>query len=357
MLSYALLPSGQAGGASCCTSIGTISPGKNAVNSRVSTSSTECFPLRDIAFRTQVVILRLRLKRVRSREGEPESPARVRNFMADWVVPENRTQPVSRGAELKTQMESPIESPIAAWWLTQASWMVRFQNGPLILIDPWWRDLFAGDRWGKLLGEFPLEPEEHPEPDLVLCTHWHDDHICPESIPRLAAHFPKLRFVVPNRSVDLLTGWGIDQNRIITMMGSDSIVIDDIQIHAIPAAHEELDINEHGAWYLSYVVKYNASTVLHMGDSRPYRGWHEAFQNVSEHYDLVFACINGNDNLRHDEAVDLAKILNPKLIVPMHYGMDPGNTVDPQIFVDEITQRLPEQAFVIPDVGGTILID
>ncbi|MFL2947091.1 MAG: MBL fold metallo-hydrolase, partial [Candidatus Poseidoniales archaeon] len=129
--------------------------------------------------------------------------------MADWVVPESRTQPVNRGGALRAEMESPIDSRIAAWWLTQASWMVRFQNGPLILIDPWWRDLFAGDRWGKLLGEFPLEPEEHPEPDLILCTHWHDDHICPESIPRLAAHFPSVKFVVPNRSVNLLTEWDI----------------------------------------------------------------------------------------------------------------------------------------------------
>ena len=277
--------------------------------------------------------------------------------MADWVVPESRTQPVNRGGALRAEMESPIDSRIAAWWLTQASWMVRFQNGPLILIDPWWRDLFAGDRWGKLLGEFPLEPEEHPEPDLILCTHWHDDHICPESIPRLAAHFPSVKFVVPNRSVNLLTEWDISEDRIIPMMGSDSTTVDGIEIHAVPAAHEELDITEDGAWYLGYVLKFNESTVLHMGDSRPYPGWHSAFQNAANHYDLIFACINGNDNLRHDEAVDLAMVLEPKLIVPMHYGMDPGNTVDPQIFADEISDRYPTQSYVIPEVGGQILID
>lgn len=304
-----------------------------------------------------VVILRLRLKRMRPCEGEPEGHVPLRKGMADWVVPESRTQPVNRGVALRTEMESTIESRIAAWWLTQASWMVRFQNGPLVLIDPWWRDLFAGDRWGKLLGEFPLEPEEHPEPDLILCTHWHDDHICPESIPRLASHFPSVKFVVPNRSVDMLTGWGISVDRIIPMMGSDSTTVGGLQIHAIPAAHEELDITEDGAWYLGYVLNYKDSIVLHMGDSRPYPGWHSAFQNAANHYDLVFACINGNDNLRHDEAVELAMVLQPKLIVPMHYGMDPGNTVDPQIFVDEINRQSPGQGFVIPEVGARILID
>ena len=301
--------------------------------------------------------MRLRLKRVHPREGEPEGPAPVPINMADWAIPETRTQPVCRGADLRAEMETQIESSIAAWWLTQASWMVRFRDGPLILIDPWWRDLFAGDRWGKLLGEFPLQPEEYPEPDLVLCTHWHDDHICPESIPRLAAHFPELRFVVPNRSVDMLTGWGIELNRIIPMMGLDSINIDGIEIHAVPAAHEELDINENGALYLGYVINFGQSNVLHMGDSRPYPGWHAAYQKISKDYDLVFACINGNDNLRHDEAVDLALALNPKMIVPMHYGMDPGNTVDPEIFVNEIMQRAPNQRHVIPEVGGRVIID
>lgn len=323
----------------------------------VSTNNAVRLACRDIGQATRGFDLRLRLKRVYPCESEPEGQSPVREVMADWVVPTTRTQPVNRGSTLREEMESPIEAPLAAWWLTQASWMVRFQNGPLVLIDPWWRDLFAGDRWGKLLGEFPLEPEEHPEPDLVLCTHWHDDHICPESIPRLANHFPNLRFVVPNRSIDLFTEWGISENRIIPMMGSDSTIIDGIEIHAVPAAHEELDINENGAWYLGYVLRYSDSTVLHMGDSRPYPGWHDAFLGISDKYDLVFACINGNDNLRHDEAVDLALALNPKLIVPMHYGMDPGNTVDPKIFADDIRRRAPEQSFVIPEVGGLIVID
>ena len=58
-----------------------------------------------------------------------------------------------------------------------------------------------------------------------------------------------------------------------------------------------------------------------------------------------------------DEAVDLALVLNSRMNVPMHYGMDPGNTVNPQIFVDEIQDRAPEQSYVIPEVGGRILID
>jgi L-ascorbate metabolism protein UlaG (beta-lactamase superfamily) len=38
----------------------------------------------------------------------------------------------------------------------------------------------------------------------------------------------------------------------------------------------------------------------------------------------------------------------------MHYGMDPGNTVEPEIFVEEIEQRAPSQSFIIAKVGEKI---
>jgi hypothetical protein len=34
--------------------------------------------------------------------------------------------------------------------------------------------------------------------------------------------------------------------------------------------------------------------------------------------------------------------------------MDPGNTVDPQIFVDEMTSRLPDKQYLVAEVGQCI---
>ena len=73
----------------------------------------------------------------------------------DWVVPEKRTKPVLSGEQLRNEVENAHlgRGEVAVWWLTQASWLVKFRK-TTILIDPWWRDLDAGDSWGKLLGEF-----------------------------------------------------------------------------------------------------------------------------------------------------------------------------------------------------------
>ena len=130
---------------------------------------------------------------------------------------------------------------MAVWWLTQASWLVKFRT-TTILIDPWWRDLDAGDSWGKLLGEFPLTPEQHPKVDFIFCTHWHDDHICPVALPRLAKAQPHAKFIAPIRSRQMLIDMGIPRGRIHSMRGNDSGQLNHgLSFFAIPAAHEELD--------------------------------------------------------------------------------------------------------------------
>jgi L-ascorbate 6-phosphate lactonase len=284
----------------------------------------------------------------------------------EWPVPDERVKPVLSGSALRDEIEEwqVPEDSVTVWWLTQASWIAKFPNDLLFLIDPWWRDLEAGDRWGKLLGEFPMTPEEHPEPDVILCTHWHDDHICPVSLPRLAAAFEGVPFIVPNRSVEMLVEMGIEEERIIGMFGDDMLEDEDPEfghaIAAVPAAHEALDLTEDGSLYLGYIIEAAGVTLFHMGDSQPHAEWqqmvHQTTLDLTGKLDLALLCINGNDNLRHDQAADLVDFLGETLggVIPMHYGMDPGNTVDPEIFTDEIESRGIETPYLVAKAGQRI---
>ena len=286
----------------------------------------------------------------------------------DWVVPDERTSPHMKGEELRLTIENTNiqRGETGICWLTQASWLVKFRNCT-ILIDPWWRDLDAGDRWGKLLGEFPLSPEEFPPIDYIFCTHWHDDHICPTSLPLLAKQFPSAKFITPLRSNQMLIDMGIPKGRIRSMHGNDSGQLSGrLSFFAIPAAHEELDVDDRGAHlYLGYLIHCDGTTIFHMGDSRPYPGWEENIEKAARllnvegeaTIDVAFLCINGNDNLRHDEAVDLAEKMDFGMSIPMHYGMDPGNTVNPQIFVDEMESRSYEIPYLVADPGEFFLIE
>ena len=162
---------------------------------------------------------------------------------------------------------------------------------------------------------------------------------------------------------------GIPRGRIHSMHGNDSGQLNGgLTFFAVPAAHEELDVDERGAHtYLGFMIRCDGTTIFHMGDSRPYPGWTANLQRAARllcvegggdaPIDVAFLCINGNDNLRHDEAVDLATILDIGLTIPMHYGMDPGNTVDPQIFVDEVENRGIDIPYLVANPGEMILLD
>ena len=278
--------------------------------------------------------------------------------MSGWVVPEKRTQPKLRDEELRNQIQNTEvnNGEVGLWWLTQASWLVKFETCT-IAIDPWWRDIHAGDVWGKLLGEYPLKPHDFPVPDYVFCTHWHDDHLCPITIPEIARTFADTKFIVPSRSVDLLVEWGIEPNRIIPTNGHRTDSVGGLRFKAIPAAHMELDFDEDGnSWYVGYVIECDGICIYHMGDGQPWPGWHtaidQASKTLSDGLDIALLCINGNDNLSHIQAVDVIEKVMPKAAIPMHYGMDPNNTVDPQIFVEELKHRLPNYPCHIPVHGG-----
>mgnify|MGYP002630815503 FL=1 len=287
-----------------------------------------------------------------------------------WVVPEHRTVPDMAGEELRQAIEEAAveRGEVAVCWLTQASWLVKFRTCT-VLIDPWWRDLEAGDQWGKLLGEFPLAPDEFPHIDYIFCTHWHDDHICPTTLPKLAKRFPAAKFVVPLRSRKMIIEMGIPRGRIHSMHGNDSGQLSKgLSFFSIPAAHEEIDVDDRGAHtYLGFLIRCDGTTVFHMGDSRPYPNWVSNIQRAARllcvedageaPIDIAMLCINGNDNLRHDEACDLAEILDVGLAIPMHYGMDPGNTVDPQIFVDEVESRGDKIPYMIATPGEIVIMD
>ncbi|GEM_PF-512234 len=286
-----------------------------------------------------------------------------------------RNQPFMRSEELSAQIEEfqPKHGGAGLWWLTQASWFVKFPSCSVV-IDPWWRDLFAGDMWAKLIGEFPLAPEEYPAPDYVFCTHWHDDHICPETLPRMAKAFANTKFIIPSRSVDLLLSWGIEAERIISSNGHRQQSIGPLSFKAIPAAHMELDFDEDGcSWYVGYVLECDGVSLYHMGDGKPWPGWHTAItkavnslsakegsrsnEGESAQLDIALLCINGNDNLSHIEAVDLITVVKPKVAIPMHYGMDPDNTVDPLIYHKELSKRLPDFPCTIPQVGRALFFE
>ncbi len=84
-------------------------------------------------------------------------------------------------------------------------------------------------------------------------------------------------------------------------------------------------ITEDGATNVIYLFDYDGLTVAHLGDMAnvPSRAQIEALEEV----DVLLVPVGGGNSLNAAQASELVSMLEPKIVVPMHY-QTPGLTVD-----------------------------
>src|SRR3954453_22736054 len=78
---------------------------------------------------------------------------------------------------------SPGRGQGAFWWMGQHTFIVK-AGGTVIYIDPFFAD------WPSRQTPSLLTPDEAELADLVLVTHGHGDHLCPESLRGLVDASP-----------------------------------------------------------------------------------------------------------------------------------------------------------------------
>jgi L-ascorbate metabolism protein UlaG (beta-lactamase superfamily) len=271
------------------------------------------------------------------------------------------------GNSLKHSLLQPLLTPdsVALWWLGQAGFAVRYSN-TLIFIDPYLSDFLAKKYKGKefphhRMMEPPILPAEVKELDLVLCTHRHSDHLDPETVPILAKNNRDSLVIVPRADEEWGISVGIPDNQIRTLNAGERFSLaDEITIEAIPAAHEDLKINEKGEHcYLGYIVTLGHIWIYHSGDCTPYPGLEQQLQD--RHIDSALFPINGRDEYRRSrnimgnftlvEAVDLCKRIGISIMIGHHFGMFDFNTIDVEEAERELQRICGDMRYFLARVG------
>jgi L-ascorbate metabolism protein UlaG (beta-lactamase superfamily) len=118
--------------------------------------------------------------------------------------------------------------------------------------------------------------------------------------------------------------------------------VEQFEVHAVPAAHEDIDKDNDGrCLYLGYVIKIGPWQIYHSGDTVSYDGIVERLRTFR--IDVALLPINGSaperrvaGNLDGIGAARLAKAIGTKLVIPCHYDMFEFKTADPyEQFVPE----------------------
>jgi L-ascorbate metabolism protein UlaG (beta-lactamase superfamily) len=160
-------------------------------------------------------------------------------------------------------------------------------------------------------------------------------------LPILAAN-PQARLVVPRANeVFTVERLGGQRERLVPVDAGETVSVGAVRIHAVAAAHNEVERDEHG-WsrFLSYVVEVAGVTVFHSGDTLLHDGLVASVRPLAPR--IVLVPINGNKperrvagNMNGTEAATFARAVGAALAVPHHFDLFEFNTESPELFEAE----------------------
>ncbi len=236
------------------------------------------------------------------------------------------------------------DSRLHLWWLGQSGYLVRWQ-GRHLLIDPYLSDSLTRkyadtDKPHVRMMERVITPARLDFIDVVTSSHNHTDHLDGETVVPLLRANPGLTVVVPEANLEFAADrFGVAPERLTGVDAGAHVEAAGFRCNAVPAAHEELDVDERGRHpYLGYVIEAGPWTMYHSGDTLRYDGMAERLRAWD--IDIAILPINGRDpkrgvagNLSGAQAAELGRDIGAEIVIPCHYEMFEFNTVSPDEFV------------------------
>jgi len=160
---------------------------------------------------------------------------------------------------------------------------------------------------GRVIYLDPFEiPDDSDKADLILASHGHYDHCSGEDIERLRKD--NTIIIAPESAAGKLTG----DVRIVKE--GDILDFDDIKIEAVPAYNIGKSFHPKGQG-TGFILEAEGTRIYHAGDTDhiPEMG---DFGRIT----MALLPVSGTYTMTAEEAAEAARIINPEIAVPMHWG-------------------------------------
>ncbi|MCC7450086.1 MAG: MBL fold metallo-hydrolase [Anaerolineae bacterium] len=256
-------------------------------------------------------------------------------------------EPTQSGSALLNDITSTQLAPgaVAIWWLGQSGYAIK-TAATLFYIDLYLSEhlttKYANTNNPHIrMTVAPLRGSDITNAHWLFASHKHSDHLDPGTMPLVFAASPEAKLVLPTAIIDTAVERGLDRARLIPTRGDETLQAGPFTVHSIPSAHETLEYTEESGYpYLGFVIQVDGLTLYHSGDTLVYDGLAERLRQHA--IDIAFLPINGTSerlhqlkvagNMNAQEAVDLAKRVGARLVIPHHYDMFTFNTADVRVF-------------------------
>ena len=173
----------------------------------------------------------------------------------------------------------------------------RIDGPPTIYIDP-----------------YKLSEEALPKADLILITHDHFDHL---SLPDVEKIREKDTVIVTIAAAAAKL-----KGDVKTVKPGDRLTVLNVPIEVVPAYNIGKKYHPKEAGHVGYILTVGGQRIYHAGDT-------DVIPEMKDfRVDIALLPVSGTYVMTAEEAIEAVKSINPKVVIPMHYGTIVGSEKD-----------------------------
>lgn len=160
---------------------------------------------------------------------------------------------------------------------------------------------------------FKIKRKDHA--DIILITHDHYDHCSPDDVAKLQG--PGTVVIAPPDCAGKLAG------SVQTVRPGDSVTVHGVVVKAVPAYNTNKQFHTRDRGWVGYVVTMDGRSVYLAGDT-------DRIPEMSDlrGIDVALLPVSGTYVMTAAEAAEAARIIQPRIAVPMHFGSIVGTSED-----------------------------